>query len=64
MIPHDAEERKKMIRRMLNVCVTSEEKLTTWESGFIESIDNTFATYEKLTDRQCEILEKIYDKVS
>jgi hypothetical protein len=64
MIPHDQPEREKMINRMLNVCADNEEKLSSWELDFTHSVDNQFHDKGTLTDRQCEILEKIYDRIS
>ena len=63
MIPNDLEERKKMIERMLKVCWDKSDELTAWEMNFIESCNGQFAFKETLSDRQCEILEKIYDKL-
>lgn len=35
------------------------EKLTTWETEFVDSIENQLAS-RNLTERQAEILERIY----
>lgn len=63
MIPHDKEERQRMIQHMLDVCWGNSDELTKWEHDFIESAHGQFAFKEDLSDRQCEILEKIYDKL-
>jgi hypothetical protein len=62
MIPNDLERRKKMITYMIEGCKTKED-LTTWESDFILSIEEQFEQKGNLSNRQCEILEKIYDKL-
>jgi hypothetical protein len=63
MIPNDQPARKQMIELMLSVLTNPKIELTNWESDFIVSIDNQFENRGNLSDRQCEILEKIYDKV-
>ena len=63
MIPNDPEERKKMIKRMLDVCAENKDELNSWESDFVDSCEGKFESRETLSDRQCEILEKIYDKL-
>lgn len=52
-----------MIERMLKACWDDSDNLTKWECDFIESANGQFAFKENLSDRQCEILEKIYDKL-
>jgi hypothetical protein len=63
MIPSNLEERRKMINYMLTSCVESKDELTKWEQNFIASIEGQFETKSNLSDRQCEILEQIYDKL-
>ena len=36
------------------------ERLTDWEGRFVESAENYFNKHEDLTERQEEILERIY----
>lgn len=66
MIPNDQPARKQMIERMIKYVIrTSEESegiYTAWEIEFIESIDGQFLHKGDLTNKQCEILERIYDK--
>lgn len=63
MIPNDPEERRKIIERMLgSLSDQYRDELSDWEFNFIESITDQFSNKKTLTDRQCEILEKIYDK--
>ena len=38
------------------------DRLTQWESGFLESLTESFSTYKGLTPRQYEIFEKIEKK--
>lgn len=64
MIPTDREQRDKMILYMLEGIEGHESELTKWENDFINSIADAFNTFGRLSDRQCEILEKIYDKIS
>jgi hypothetical protein len=40
-----------------------EAKLTLWEKSFVESITDQWARRRSLSDRQKEILGKIWDKV-
>lgn len=61
MISNDKIERKKMIDRMITACEDNE--LTKWENDFITSVGIQFTDKGDLTDRQCEILERIYDKL-
>jgi len=64
MIPNDAVERRNMISRMLNVLGDDPHStLNKWESDFVESLYSQFEKKGTLSNRQCEILEKIYDKI-
>lgn len=67
MIPNDQPLRKQTIERMLDVCATdahlTSNDLTKWECDFIDSISEQFETKGDLSTKQCEILEKIYDKL-
>lgn len=63
MIPNNQPERSQMIDYMLDACKQQLYNLTKWEEEFILSINKQFRSSNKLTDRQCEILEKIYDKL-
>jgi hypothetical protein len=38
----------------------SSERLTSWESDFLDSIEGRLAFHKDLTQRQAEILERIY----
>ena len=62
MIPNDQPARKQMIERMIKFRLTNNEELTQWEIDFIESIHEQFLHKGELSNKQCEILERIYDK--
>ena len=38
----------------------SSDSLTDWETNFVESINNQLDNNKQLTERQAEILERIY----
>ena len=66
MIPNDQPGRKEMINRMINTIYGMNDRddhLTGWESDFIDSILDQFRSKGDLSNKQCEILERIYDKV-
>jgi hypothetical protein len=64
MIPTDPTLRKPIIERMIDECENAKEDLLTeWEHNFVESIKSQYVSRGNLSDRQCEILEKIYDKL-
>ena len=39
-----------------------EKRLNDWERGFIESVDDQWSHRRSLSDRQREVLGKIWDK--
>lgn len=45
-------------------CEAREEKLTEWEQGFIQSIREQFDRRGSLSERQREILDKIWERVT
>jgi len=66
MIPNDQPLRSEVIKRMIE---TTDDKMicdpddyTKWEQDFIQSISEQFNKKNDLSDRQCEILERIHDK--
>lgn len=68
MIPNDQPLRKQTIERMIdklmdNLYSDNFESCTEWEHEFIISINDQFKNKSDLSNRQCEILEKIYDKI-
>lgn len=65
MIPADIESRRKVIAYMLTLAESEVGmgKLTSWEENFVGSVKDQFKTKQNLSDRQCEVLEQIYDKL-
>lgn len=61
MIPNDQPLRAQTIKRMIDVSLDKED-ITEWERDFLQSINEQFTRKNNLSDRQCEILEEIYDK--
>lgn len=65
MIPSDFESRSRMIEYMISGLEIA-ENLTDWENDFIQSIGEQFEKNKRfsktLSDKQCEILENIYNK--
>ena len=66
MIPNDQPLRKEIISKMLyhleRYASEDDCDLTQWESSFIESIKEQFEEKGDLSNKQCEILERFYDK--
>jgi hypothetical protein len=62
VIPNDQPARRDMIDRMLHSLIRTIDDLTSWEQDFIQSIAGQFDRKGDLSDKQCEILERIYDK--
>lgn len=66
MIPNDPVLRSQMIKRMINGIITDVDnamkELSEWEQNFISSIQDQFTKKGELSNKQCEILERIYDK--
>lgn len=61
MIANDEPLRSQMIKKMI-AYVSHLDNLTEWEQNFIESIDAQFTDGKKINVKQCEILERLYDK--
>lgn len=53
-------DQHKMVLHMLQDLETPSKELTKWEEGFIESITDQFNRTFNLSERQFEILERIY----
>lgn len=63
MIPNDQPLRKQTIERMLNYLARQDDlNLSKWEEDFLESINDQFLQRGDLSTKQCEILERLYDK--
>jgi hypothetical protein len=52
------------IKELIEDCMAREERLNEWEANFIQSISEQFADTEKLSAKQYETLNKIWDKVT
>ena len=53
-------DRKAVIEQMLQSLEAPVKELTKWEENFLESIADQFQQKGSLSDRQFEILDKIY----
>jgi hypothetical protein len=66
MIPNDQPLRSQTIKRMIDYLIKNLERgsrdLTEWESDFVNSIYEQFEERGDLSSKQCEILERLYDK--
>lgn len=52
---------KPLIEHMLNACQeVAHRKLSKWEQDFIESISSQYEERGRLSEKQCEVLERIY----
>ena len=54
------ETEKLKISEWLELVNTEGRNLTAWELSFMESITDQFERWETLSERQIEILERIY----
>ena len=54
------QDRRQVIQQMLNQLETPSKDLTKWEENFLESIAEQFETRGTLSDKQYEILDRIY----
>jgi uncharacterized membrane-anchored protein len=51
---------KELVAHMLDSLKTPSRELTKWEEDFIESVDEQFTERGSLSERQFEILERVY----
>lgn len=49
---------------MIDDCLNRDHKMSAWECDFIESIKEQLIARGKLTDKQMETLNTIWDKVT
>jgi len=49
---------------MVADCIQRESKLSDWERGFIDSLDNRLGAGFSLTDKQAARLDDIWEKVT
>ena len=54
---------EEMIEDCLNVSTASNTPFNKWEQDFIDSIAEQYEDNEWLSDKQEEILERIWDKI-
>ncbi len=52
----------KVVRGWLDRCREDGEKLTPWEVSFLESVTDQFDCRGSLSERQLEVLERIYNE--
>lgn len=50
--------------QMLRDCAARSSALTRWERGFVESLQSRIAAGLPLTPKQCETLDKIWERVT
>lgn len=50
--------------QLVEDCEARESKLTDWERGFIDSVGRVLRNGGRLTDKQAETLNTIWDKVT
>lgn len=53
-------DKKKLAGHMLRELESPSKKLTDWELNFLESITQQFEDRGSLSERQMEVLERIY----
>ena len=51
---------KDLVAHMLDSLKTPSRELTPWEEDFVASVDEQFTERGSLSDRQVEILDRIY----
>lgn len=51
---------KEAIEYWIDQCLDHETNLTKWEYDFVKSIEEQFEKRGTLSERQCEVLERIY----
>lgn len=55
-----AKKTKEIIHHMLKELQRPAARLTNWELGFLDNVNSQFEERHSLSDRQFEILERIY----
>jgi hypothetical protein len=53
-------QRRELISTMLTALETPHKPLTNWEEGFVASLTEQFHARGTLSDRQLEVLDRIY----
>jgi hypothetical protein len=54
------EDQGKLVEHMLSALESPHKELTDWETDFIGSVSDQYSLRRSLSDRQIEILERIY----
>lgn len=66
MIPNDQPLRRQTLERMLDHLskrvMVEDEVYTAWEVEFIDSVCYQFLDKGDLSNKQCEIVERLYNK--
>jgi hypothetical protein len=50
--------------QMVEDCMKRDTKLTDWESNFIDSLSNWLGAGKSLTEKQEQILDRLWEKVT
>lgn len=50
--------------QMVQDCINRESKLTDWERGFIDSLDAQLTRGNRLSEKQAERLDEIWERVT
>jgi len=53
---------KQLAAHMLRELESPSKELTSWELGFLESVGDQLETRGSMTDKQMEILKRIYEE--
>ena len=59
-MPLNQHQQQQAIQHMLQTLESPSKELTKWEENFLESITEQFQKRQSLSERQYEILERIY----
>ena len=61
-MPPPRTDKQKLIEQMLQALETPSKELTKWEENFLESLNEQYQTRGTLSDRQMEVLDRIYSE--
>ncbi len=56
----ETKQTPELVQHFLDALENPAKRLTAWEQNFVESVSNQFDIRGSLSDRQFEILERIY----